>query len=45
MDRSVGDTINNLANQLLTRARAQHGIATPAFEELDLAKSPRARPA
>ncbi len=38
MDRSVGDTINNLANQLLTRARAQHGIATPAFEELDLAK-------
>ncbi len=40
MDRSVGDTIN-LANQLLTRARAQHGIATPAFEELDLAKVAR----
>ncbi|MCM2329085.1 MAG: sensor histidine kinase N-terminal domain-containing protein [Lysobacter sp.] len=36
MDRSVGDTIH-LANQLLTRARAQHGIATPSFGDLDLA--------
>lgn len=36
MDRSVGDTIH-LANQLLTRARAQHGIANPAFADLDLA--------
>jgi two-component system, OmpR family, sensor histidine kinase TctE len=40
MDRSVGDTIH-LANQLLSRARAQHGIATPAFGELDLAQVAR----
>lgn len=36
MDAAVGDTIH-LANQLLTRARAQHGIATPVFSGLDLA--------
>ncbi len=40
MDRSVGDTIH-LANQLLTRARAQHGIANPVFGDIDLAQVAR----
>ena len=40
MDHSVQDTIH-LANQLLSRARAQHGIATPAFDNLDLAQVAR----
>ncbi|MBL0140864.1 MAG: sensor histidine kinase [Betaproteobacteria bacterium] len=40
MDRSVGDTIH-LANQLLMRAKAQHGLAAPIFGDLDLAQVAR----